>query len=185
MENRWPRQLNGFIFGQGMALKYQVTIGQRRFEITIDGDEPFAFIDGRGVRVDYRRLRGGKLHSILADNINYEFEMERANEGFDIWLGSASLHADVSDEKTDRMRRLMGGAATASKASSLKAPMPGLIIKVEVSPGQHVKKGDGLVIVEAMKMENELKAHAPGIIKEIKIKPGDAVEKGQVLLVFE
>jgi len=168
-----------------MEMKYQIRIGNRRFEVTINGDEPFAIIDGRKVAVDYRRLRGGKLHSILADNVGFEFELERANGGFDVWLGAGQVHADISDEKSERFQRLMGADAGRTKASSLKAPMPGLVIKVEVEIGQHVKRGDGLVIVEAMKMENELKAHSAAIIREIRVKPGDAVEKNQVLIVFE
>ncbi len=63
--------------------------------------------------------------------------------------------------------------------------MPGLVVKVEVEPGQKINKGDGLLIVEAMKMENEIKAQSPGVIKEIKVKPGQPVEKNQILVVFE
>jgi len=162
---------------------YIVTIGEKKYEIIIDGETSEVKVNGRPVNVDHKNIRG-KLHSILTDNTGFEFELVRANGGFDIWHGSGSMHADIIDEKTERLRKLMGSSGGGAKASSLRAPMPGLVVKVEVEVGQHVKKGDGLVIVEAMKMENELRAHAPATIKEIKIKPGQPVEKNQELIVF-
>ncbi len=165
-------------------MKYIVTICDKYFEIDINGDGSTAHVNGKEVAIDHRNLRG-RLHSILTDNIGHEFELIRANGGFEIWHGSGMLRAEVVDEKTDRLRKLMGESGVTAKASSLRAPMPGLVVKVEVEAGQHVKKGDGLVVVEAMKMENELRAHAPATIKEIKVKPGQPVEKNQELIVFE
>jgi biotin carboxyl carrier protein len=164
---------------------YIVTLGERKFEIEIDGDSLAVKLNGRQVAIDHRFLRGGKLHSILADNAGFEFEIIRSNGGIDIWHGSGQLYAEVVDQKTDRLRQMMGSSAAGQTASSLKAPMPGLVVKVEVEAGQRVNKGDGLVIVEAMKMENELRAHAPGVIKEVRVEPGQAVEKNQVLIIFE
>ena len=164
---------------------YIVTIDDRTFEVEINGDASIIKLNGREIRADYRNLRGGKMHSILADNESHEFEISRSNGGYDIWHRSGFLRADIVDEKTHRMRKLMGETVIGRKISSLRAPMPGLVVKVEVAVGQHVKKGDGLVIVEAMKMENELRAHAPAIVKEIRIQPGLAVEKNQELIIFE
>ena len=164
---------------------YKVTIGDRKFEVSINGNFSTITVNGRDVKIDYLRLRGGKLHSLLADNINYEFALERANGGFDAWHGSGQMRVDITDEKTERLRGLTAGDASGVRVSTLKAPMPGLVVKVEVEIGQQVKKGDGLMIVEAMKMENELKAHSAGIVKEIKAKAGEPVEKNQILIVFE
>ncbi len=164
---------------------YLITIGDKKYEISIDGDLSSIKINNRDVNVDYRLLRGGKLHSILANHIGHEFALTRTDGGFEAWHGSRQLHIEVSDEKTERFKSLMGGIKGAARAESLKAPMPGLILKVEIEVGQSIKKGDGLIIIEAMKMENELKAHSSGIIKEIKVKPGQPVEKNQVLIVFE
>jgi pyruvate carboxylase subunit B len=63
--------------------------------------------------------------------------------------------------------------------------MPGLVVRVQVQPGGQVSVGDGLVVLEAMKMENELKAQAAGVVKRVRVAPGEAVEKGQVLVEFE
>ncbi len=168
-----------------LEMIYQVTIGDRKFEISVNGGLSPVTVNGREVKVDYRHLRGGKLYSVLADNVNYEFALERSNGGFDAWHGSGQMRVDVSDEKTERLKSLTSAVSGGSRASTLKAPMPGLVLKIEVETGQHVKKGDGLLIVEAMKMENELKAHSSGTIKEIKVKSGEPVEKNQVLIVFE
>jgi len=164
---------------------YLVTIGGRKYQVSINGDLSDVKIDGRRIALDYRKLRNGKLYSLLADNINYEITLERSNGGYDAWHGSGQARIDVTDEKSERLNRLMLGSTAGSKASALKAPMPGLVLKVEVAIGQHVKKGDGLVIVEAMKMENELRAHHPAVVKEIKVRSGQPVEKNQVLIIFE
>ncbi len=166
-------------------MKYRVKIGERKYEVGIDGDGTGITVNGRRLKVDLRSLKGDKLHSILADNENFEFELERSNGGYNLWHRGGQVFVEVTDEKTERFKRLMGAAETGRKQAVLRAAMPGLVVKVEVEPGQRIKKGDGLLIIEAMKMENEIKAQSPGVIKEIKVKPGQPVEKNQVLVVFE
>jgi biotin carboxyl carrier protein len=168
-----------------LELIYLITIGARNFEVTINSDLSVVKIDRLDVDIDYRLLRSGKLHSILTDHVNHEFALKRSEGGFEVWHGSKQLHVEINDEKAERFKRLMGDALSSAKTESLKAPMPGLILKIEIEVGQTVKKGDGLIIIEAMKMENELKAHTSGIVKEIKVKPGQPVEKNQVLVIFE
>ncbi len=166
-------------------MKYKVTIGKRKYEVGVIGDGPGVTVNGRRLNVDLKSLKGDKLHSMLADNENFEFELERSNGGFYLWHGTGQTFVEVTDEKTERLRRLMGAAETGKKQAVLRAAMPGLVVKVDVEPGQRVNKGDGLLIVEAMKMENEIKAQSPGVVKEIKVKPGQPVEKNQILVVFE
>ena len=165
-------------------MNYIVGIGERKFEVAIDDDKT-ATIDGRKVNFSYRKLRNSKLFSILIDGTKHEFVINRANGGFDIWYSSRLIQAEVNDEKTERLKQLMGAGSSVKGPGSLKAPMPGLVLKIEIEVGQNVERGDGLVIMEAMKMENELKAHGSAVIKEIKVKPGQPVEKNQILVVFE
>ena len=80
---------------------------------------------------------------------------------------------------------MTGSAGDTLGPKPLRAPMPGLVVKVEVGEGDEVTPGQGLVIVEAMKMENELKAEAPGRIGRILVAEGEAVDKDQILLDFE
>jgi len=92
---------------------------------------------------------------------------------------------EVLDERTRHIRSLTANDDRPRAIPVLKAPMPGLVLRVQVRPGQRVSAGAGLVVLEAMKMENELKAPAPAVIKAVRVQPGAAVEKGQVLLEFD
>ena len=89
-------------------------------------------------------------------------------------------------EPIDQLLRSMGlDLQAAKKVESVKAPMPGMILKVLVSPGQQINKGDGLLILEAMKMENVLKASGPAVVKSVRVDERTAVEKGAVLIDLE
>jgi biotin carboxyl carrier protein len=89
------------------------------------------------------------------------------------------------DERTRHIQSLTGAAAGDRGAAPLKAPMPGLVVRVLAEPGQDVTRGAGVVVLEAMKMENELKAPADAKVKTVRVRAGEAVEKGQVLVEFE
>ncbi len=90
------------------------------------------------------------------------------------------------EEPIDQLLAAMGiNHATTRKVNDIKAPMPGLVLKVLVSPGQAIKKGDPVLILEAMKMENVFKATADAIVKEIKVSERIAVEKGEILVILE
>ena len=90
--------------------------------------------------------------------------------------------ADEYDVLVKQMGLKVGGE---QKVSDIKAPMPGLVLEVSVAPGAAVEKGDALLILEAMKMENVLKAHGDGVVKSVHIQQGDAVEKSQLLIEME
>jgi biotin carboxyl carrier protein len=92
--------------------------------------------------------------------------------------------AEVVDERTRHIRSLTAGAERARGPTALRAPMPGLVLRLLVEPGREVARGDGLVVLEAMKMENELKAPAGGVVGAVHVRPGEPVEKGQVLVEF-
>jgi pyruvate carboxylase subunit B len=95
------------------------------------------------------------------------------------------VELEVLDERAHHIRGLTGAADQRRAAEVLKAPMPGLVVRIQVEPGVRVSAGDGLVVLEAMKMENELKAPAGGVVKRVRVTAGEAVEKGQVLVDFE
>jgi biotin carboxyl carrier protein len=148
-----------------------------------------------------------KLDMILntADNVTLA---KNANGTFDVKIENQNLNASIIDwdketkiakikinqnlyivhvqEPADLLLENLGMTIPkAKKANSLKSPMPGLILKIIGKPGQAIKKGESLLILEAMKMENVFKAGADCVIKEIKIEQNQAVEKGQELITFE
>jgi pyruvate carboxylase subunit B len=91
---------------------------------------------------------------------------------------------EVLDERTRHIRSLTGEGAKATGASQLRAPMPGLVLRIQVQQGQAVVAGQPIVALEAMKMENELRATAAGVVQTIAVEPGQAVERGAVLVEF-
>ena len=164
-----------------------------KFEAQLDGDVIPVEVTGSDGR--YRVEIGGEILQVDA--------RPTGGGGWSLLLGRASTAADVSEEEgcfvvhvdgeaytirveeeTRYIIRTRGGAAAAG-GQVLKAPMPGRVVLVEVMVGQAVKAGDGLIILEAMKMENEFKAGVMGTVKEIRVEAGQAVNPGDVLLVIE
>lgn len=166
-------------------MKYFVRVGGRVLEVVIDGED--VTIDGRRVSASIEavpdtpelRLRiDGTVHRLAVDG-------RRPEEGWRI-IDQGTVHdVEAIDERTQHIRSLTGTAATSSGGAVVKAPMPGLVVRVLVGEGDPVEKGDALVVLEAMKMENELRAPAAGVVVGLKVAPGQVVEKGQVLVELE
>jgi pyruvate carboxylase subunit B len=107
-----------------------------------------------------------------------------ARGGWDLQLGGERIRVDVVDERTRTIRAMTARNNGPQGPKPVRAPMPGMVVRVEVEPGQHVGAGQGVVIIEAMKMENELKADAAGVVSKVLVTAGTAVEKGAVLIEF-
>jgi biotin carboxyl carrier protein len=166
---------------------YNVKVDEKDFKLEIieGGKNLEVKLNGKKLKLGNQQSGLGRLTMFLQDNRPFELELSKDNGVYDCWVNSRLSRCEVIDEKTAKYAKLMGASLGAGKANVLKAPMPGLVVKVEVEIGQEVKKGDGLIIVEAMKMENELKASHKGKVKRIKVEQGQAVEKNQVLIEFE
>jgi len=91
---------------------------------------------------------------------------------------------EVIDERTRQIQALAGVRPVAGASGTVVAPMPGLVLRVYVVPGQQVAAGAGLVVVEAMKMENELRAHRAGVVAKVHVEVGQVVERGAPLVTF-
>lgn len=147
---------------------------------------------GEGVRIDGRDLPAELIpvpgqpgaHLRLADRA-YAILGTRSESGWHIQIGSRHFALSVEDERTHAIRQLTGDVGAAASSQDLRAPMPGLVVKVLAEPGQEVEAGAGLVVVEAMKMENELKAEGPGTVATVLVEPGQAVNRDDVLVTFE
>lgn len=165
-------------------MRYFVTIGDRELEvelgpggIRVDGEEVLAdLVEMDGTEV-YSLLFGERSHRILANR--------DGTEGWTLHLSGRQLWAQVVDERTRAIREVTGVREGSLGPKVLRAPMPGLVVKVEAEEGDEVVPGQGLVIVEAMKMENELKSEGGGRISRILVEPGQIVDKDQVLVEFE
>jgi biotin carboxyl carrier protein len=164
-------------------MKYTVLIGEHSYEIRPDANQTVE-INGEPHRVDLRSIDNSALYSILIDNQSWQALVERNGDEYRISIGGDQYIVVVQDERTRKIQKALNKTGGASGEYILKAPMPGLVRGVPVQVGQEVQPGQGLVILEAMKMENELRAPRAGMIREVRIKPGDAVEQGQVLVVI-
>lgn len=164
-------------------MKYIVTIAGRTVEVEVDGDR--VTVDGRVRTAVLNSVPGTPLRQLLVDGRPLALAVEGSGRGpWGITFAGDRWEADVIDERTRHIRSLTGGAAQAGGPGVLRAPMPGLVVRVQAQPGQTVAAGAGIVVLEAMKMENELRAVTPGVIKAVHARPGETVEKGQLLVEF-
>jgi len=143
-------------------------------------------VDGRVVRVDARMLGPGVMSLVLAGGRQVRCVLDRLPEGDAVVVGGRRVEFAVSDPRSLRARR---GAGTGADGSGLpravKAPMPGRIVRVLVAVGDEVAAQQGLVAIEAMKMQNELKSPRAGRVARVLAAVGDTVQAGEVLVVVE
>ncbi len=165
-------------------MRYFVVVGGREVEVEVDGER--VTIDGRSYRAELRAVPGTPLRQLSLDGRPKLLAVQPLGRGR--WLLGAAgerREVEVIDERTRHIRSLTAQTAAAGGGGVLKAPMPGLVVRALVEPGQRVEAGAGMLVLEAMKMENELRASAPGVVRAVRVQAGQAVEKGQVLVEFE
>lgn len=166
-------------------MKYFVELAGRTFEVEVDADG--VRVDGQPVAADLESNDGSRLFHLMLDGRSHTL-VARRRDGRGEWeieLDGHRHQVTALDERRRAIRKIAGAASTAQGPVAMRAPMPGLVIAVEVGPDEVVRQGQGLVVIEAMKMENELKSPAAGRVAEIKIRPGQTVDKGDTLLVID
>ena len=145
-----------------------------------------AFMDGEAVEFDLSPPEGRTVRSLIVDGISHRLIAERVPDGSWLLELDGTLHVvGVSTELRHRLGRLAGGAARVSGPRPVEAPMPGLVVAVDVQVGDAVEPGRGVAIVEAMKMENEITSESSGIVRAVLVAPGAVVSKGEVLVELE
>ena len=165
-------------------MKYMVQVDGQAIEVEVDGER--VVLDGKTLHATLGAVTGTPLRQLMVDGRPVTLSMESLGRGrWALTRGGDRLELEVLDERTRHIRSLAGGGADRKALDVLKAPMPGMVLRVLVEPGDAVSAGMGLVVLEAMKMENELTASASAVVKAVRVAPGEAVEKGQALLEFE
>jgi biotin carboxyl carrier protein len=169
-----------------MATRYLATFGGVDQELEVEETSPHRLrlkIAGRQFEADVRKV-GDSSFSVLIGNRS--FDLEVVPEGDELIVASRGATTRVTLLDTARRSRgTVGGRPAVAGKAQLKAMMPGRVINVLVGVGDEVALQQGLVVIEAMKMENELKSPKAGKITEVKVKPGQTVEKGDLLIVVE
>jgi biotin carboxyl carrier protein len=165
-------------------MKYAVLLDGQVIEVEVNGER--VTVAGEPYTATLGAIPGTPLRQLLLNGKPITLSVEPLARGR--WALSPAgerWEVEVLDERARHIRNLTDGADRQRVAPVLKAPMPGLVLRVHVAAGQTVAQGAGLIVLEAMKMENELKAPGPGVIKAVRVQPGEAVEKGQLLVEFE
>lgn len=166
-------------------MKYYVRIDGEEHEVALDATG--VHLDGEDIAAHVAPIEGTPVRMVtIGDHVHRVIVRPGATRGeYTLWLDGWRFDAEALDERTRAIRELSGAGAGPSGPAPLKAPMPGLIVRIHVAVGDEVQAGQGLVVMEAMKMENELRATAGGRVKSIVCTPGTAVEKGALLIELE
>jgi biotin carboxyl carrier protein len=162
--------------------------GQRSFEVEIAGDPPHysLSIDGRPTRADAATLGDESLLSILLEKVSYLAHVVPTGDKrgrLEVSIGGKSSQFQVLDELSAMAQQMH--APQAQGRVVLESPMPGLVVAVRTAPGDRVEPGTPLVVVEAMKMQNELASEVHGVVSEVQAQVNQAVDSGTPLVVIE
>ena len=165
-------------------MKYFTTINDQEYTIEIGHDNKIT-VNGESYTVDFQQLPEGGMVSLLLKNRSFEAVVDdRDDDNWDVLIMGELYSVMVQDERAYRLAQARGAGTAVAGEAAIKAPMPGVIVAVPVAPDQTVSKGDKIVILESMKMENELRAPRDGVVLRINCQPGDSVEKDAVLAVI-
>lgn len=169
-------------------VRYLVNIDGKEFDIELEyrSEKYFAVINGKKVEIASYRL-GESRSLLLIDDQAHEVDV-RSN-GYDnrkiVFMKGMEIPAEIEDYNLAQLRKTAGMSSEVTVARQLKAAMPGLVVQVKVKPGDEVAKGQALLVIEAMKMENIIKAQAEATVKAVHVSGGMSIEKGDKLLEFE
>jgi acetyl/propionyl-CoA carboxylase alpha subunit len=167
-------------------LKYVVQLNDQRKTVSIE-PEGVRYEDEGLVHAELSDIEGSPVRMVkLGTNVYRVVVEKRQGRGrYSLWVDGYRFETEALDERTRSIRDLSAASAGPSGPAPIIAPMPGLIVRMYVSVGDHVEAGQGLVVMEAMKMENELRATTAGTVKSVEVTPGTAVEKGTLLVALE
>lgn len=163
---------------------YKAKLNDR--EISLEITRPgFAAINGQEVSFDISPLNTNRWH-LIAGNRSFEISvLQRTDRELSVLINNRPYTLSLADEFDMLLDKMGMSVGDAEKINELKAPMPGLVVSVQVAPGDTVKKGDTLLILEAMKMENAIKAVGDATVRTIHVGKSNTVEKNQLLISFE
>lgn len=163
---------------------YEIIVGGKPHRLELEKSEGGweCRLDGQAVHIDAVAPRRDVL-SLLVDGHAYEIKRDRTATDLQLWVGSTCFVVEVRDPRSLRSRRKTGEDEKGPK--NVLAPMPGRVVRLLAAENSEVKAGQGIVVVEAMKMQNEIKSPKTGVVKKMLATPGAAVNAGDVLAVIE
>jgi pyruvate carboxylase subunit B len=167
-------------------MKYIVEIAGQRIEVTVDGEQ-VSVDGGPAERARLSDVEGTPVRLVTIGDAVHRVTARRDGQRgtYLLRIDGRRYPVEALDERTRTIRDLSASAAGPVGPQPVRAPMPGLMVRIDVKPGDQVQAGQGVAAMEAMKMENELRAPAAGIVKVVHVAVGQAVEKGALLVEFE
>lgn len=162
-------------------MKYITTIEDREFTVEIL-DDRHVVVEGVVHEVDFMQVGSQPVYSLILDGESFDTHVFPDDEIWQVLFQGNLYAARVEDEREKRLKAALSGEASEREEFLLKAPMPGMIVSVPVVHGQVVQKGDVLLILESMKMQNELRSPRHGTVGRVRVAAGDRVEKKDTLL---
>lgn len=165
-----------------MSTVYTIRIDNHTYRIERDKNGEF-LVDGEALNIEHVPVPNGTI--LRFANRSFTTHIERFPENgspYQVNVNGRSLAVEVEDEKAALLRSLQSDKTTKLHSAQVRSPMPGKITRVLVSEGELIEAGQGVLILEAMKMENEIKAPSAGVVKSVRVKEADAVEKNAILI---
>ncbi len=167
-------------------MRYVVQLNDERKAVSLDQDGVW-YEDDAPVKAELSDIEGSPVRMVKISTQVYRVVVERrqGRGKYTLWVDGYRYDTESLDERTRAIRDLSAASAGPVGPAPILAPMPGLIVRVGVKAGDRVEAGQGVVVMEAMKMENELRATAAGTVRSVEVSPGTAVEKGALLVALE
>jgi acetyl/propionyl-CoA carboxylase alpha subunit len=166
-------------------VRYVIDLGDDRTEVELESG--VAALGSYSVPASLTEIEGTPVHLATLGAETHRVVVRRGgNRGsYTIWIGGYRFTVEALDERARAVRDITAHARAPTGPAPVVAPMPGLIVRVNVKPGDQVTAGQGVIVMEAMKMENELRVQAAGRVRNVLIEPGTPVEKGALLIELE
>lgn len=164
-------------------MKYHVAIRDRTYVIDVEGGA--VTVDGERLETHWAAIPGTPLLHLLLGGDSWTVACQRlSNSRWALGAAGERFEVEVQDDRAKQIEALTGRGRKVVQSGVVKAPMPGLVVRVEVTVGESVEAGAALVVVEAMKMENELRAPQRGVVEQVHVSAGQRVEKGATLVTL-
>jgi biotin carboxyl carrier protein len=164
-------------------VKYYAMVGANEYEIEIDGED--IRVNGEPVEVNLAPTGEADLYSILYNGNSYELLLEVSRYNYSVMVRGEQYQVLIEDERTRRLNAARGQSNLPEGEFAVRAPIPGMVGKVLVAEGEQIEENQPLLILEAMKMENEIRSPRACTVKKIEVAPGQRVEQNAVMIVTE
>ncbi|NLP58068.1 acetyl-CoA carboxylase biotin carboxyl carrier protein subunit [Lutibacter sp. B1] len=160
---------------------------QKKFTVKVDESFKYNFKSSDLNNLDLLKISNSKFH-LIKNNKSYKIELLKSDfykRVYTLKINSKIYNINIANQLDSLINEMGFSIGISKKSGDIKAPMPGLILNINVKEGQKVKEGDTLLVLEAMKMENAISAQVDGVVKSIEVKKGCSVEKGELMIQMD